>query len=347
MHKSMLCALLCLLGSFAPSLAYFDPAKKTHAHATGGCPTNGSNHAEYPFDSVLPPLTAHPFNVSHWVQQYVSALAAQPTDYATLRKLKRASAEHSFNLPKSFDQRWFDFIQIKLKMLDSLELRMNVSKLWRPGRNLIDVGGGHGMLGAYLMAKYGMQVKVFEAASSYQCEEILSSPLKVNFFDGHSLPVANNAADAVSFMSVLHHAGNATERLLSEAARVARKWILVLEDTQTPEVSQRNRQHDPGGIFRTDDNWKQLFQRVPGFSLVRAGYVGAPVARHGFVSTVRGDEKRCFQKWYVLEARSQRTVEQSLDAVCSWRAPNLMTGGGGRLGALRRFGGMRGGGDDR
>ena len=304
------CALIRNLLFLRSVLAYYDPARKTHA-AGQGCSTNGSNHREYPTDTVLPPLEAHPFNVSRWVVQYVSALTAQPTDIVMLRKLKAASDSArpagGFSLPNSLDQNWFDFMQVKFKMLDALENRMKADELWRPGCSLIDVGGGHGMLAAYLMARHDMHVKVFDVPSSYQCKEILSSPLKVHFFDGQSLPVADSAADAVSFMSVLHHAANSTETLLREAARVSRRWILVLEDTQTPAVAKRNQQHDPRGVFRTDTEWKQLFKLVPNFHLVRDGYVGNPVltGRKGFVFGVNGDEPRCFSKWYVLESRRQ------------------------------------------
>jgi len=125
--------------------------------------------------------------------------------------------------------------------------------------------------------------------------------LRVNFFDGQVLPLKSNAADAVSFMSVLHHAGNSTRRLLHEAARIARSWIIVLEDTQTSAMTERNKRHDPRGIFRSDAQWKRELKRVPGFCLARHGYVGKPLRRGSFVYGVWGDEPRCFSKWYVLE----------------------------------------------
>ena len=115
------------------------------------------------------------------------------------------------------------------------------------------------MLGAYLMARYSMDVMVFDVPDSYQCEEILSSALKIHFYRGGTLPVKNRSADAVTFMSVLHHAANATDTLLHEAARIARRWIVVLEDTQTPGVARRNKQHDGHGIFRRNFSACQAF----------------------------------------------------------------------------------------
>ena len=285
--------------------AYLDPARKT-SHAPSHCAVSSSSHDSYPASTVLPPHWANTFDAAGWVKRYVTALTVWPVDFGTLRVLQIASENasgtaDSFGLPKHFEQNWFDFIQAKFKMLDALEVRAGLHALWQPQRSLVDIGGGHGMLAAYLMARHGTNVTVFDIANSYQCEEIVSSVLRVNFFDGQVLPLKSNAADAVSFMSVLHHAGNSTRRLLHEAARIARSWIIVLEDTQTSAMAKRNKKHDPRGIFRTDAEWKQEFKRVPGFCLARDGYVGRPLRRGNFVYGVRGDEPRCFSKWYVLE----------------------------------------------
>ena len=285
--------------------AYLDPARKT-SHAPSHCAVSSSSHDSYPTSTVLPPHWANTFDAAGWVKRYVAALTVWPVDFGTLRVLQIASENasgtaESFGLPTHFEQNWFDFIQAKFKMLDALEVRAGLHALWQPQRSLVDIGGGHGMLAAYLMARHGTNVTVFDIANSYQCEEIVSSVLRVNFFDGKVLPLKSNAADAVSFMSVLHHAGNSTRRLLHEAARIARSWIIVLEDTQTSAMAKRNKKHDPRGIFRTDAEWKQEFKRVPGFCLARDGYVGRPLRRGNFVYGVRGDEPRCFSKWYVLE----------------------------------------------
>ena len=61
-------------------------------------------------------------------------------------------------------------------------------------------------------------------------------------------------------MGVLHHAANSTAKLLHEAARVARKWIVVVEDLDTGANAKRNTKHDPNGIFRRREEWESLFR---------------------------------------------------------------------------------------
>ncbi|KAL1528965.1 hypothetical protein AB1Y20_010286 [Prymnesium parvum] len=294
--------------------AYRDPAART-SELRVRCASGASNHDDYPAATVLPPPWASAFDVHAWVKDYNAALMARPMNSTRLWELRESSSSNvngSFSLPRRFDQEWFAFLQVKLRMLEALEERAGLHDLWRPGRSLLDVGGGHGMLAAYLMARHGVHVQAFDVANSYQCDEIAASRLKVHFFDGVSLPFRNRSVDAVSFMSVLHHAANQTESLLREAARISRRWIIILEDTQTPAVAARNAKHDASGIFRTDAQWKEVFQRVAGFSLSRDGYVGAALVRHGYTIGVEGDEWRCFLKWYVLEARST-SAPQSAD----------------------------------
>ena len=73
-------------------------------------------------------------------------------------------------------------------------------------------------------------------------------------------------------MNVLHHAANLTVPLLRQAANIARHFILITEDMDG--VTNRNllHAHDPQGIFRSDPEWKQLFEReLPEFALRRSG----------------------------------------------------------------------------
>ena len=50
----------------------------------------------------------------------------------------------------------------------------------------------------------------YEVRDSYQCPEILRSPLMINFYDGQVIPEAEASVDVVAFFSVLHHAARAT-----------------------------------------------------------------------------------------------------------------------------------------
>ena len=66
-------------------------------------------------------------------------------------------------------------------------------------------------LDAYISARYDVNIVAFDVRNSYQCSEILASPLHINFFDGNadslllgSQPIAPNTFDAVSVRTVSH-----------------------------------------------------------------------------------------------------------------------------------------------
>ena len=101
----------------------------------------------------------------------MAALTTWPVDFLTLRVLQIASENasgtaDSFGLLKHSEQNWFDLIQAKFKMLDALEVRAGSHALWQPQRSLVDIGVGDGMLAAYLMARHGTNVTVFDIANS-------------------------------------------------------------------------------------------------------------------------------------------------------------------------------------
>ena len=165
-----------------------------------------------------------------------------------------------------------NFLNFKAPILDAFERSMHVQHtLWRPGMSLLDVGGALGLQAAYLAAAHGVKATVYEVPFTSDCPNILQSPFRVNFFWG-TLPEPSRSHDAVSFMNVLHHAANLTVLLLRQAADIARRYILITEDVDG--VTNRNllHAHDPQGIFRSDSEWKQLFEReLPEFALHRSG----------------------------------------------------------------------------
>ena len=165
-----------------------------------------------------------------------------------------------------------NFLNFKVPILEAFERSMHVQHaLWRPGMSLLDVGGALGLQAAYLAAAHGVKATVYEIPFTSNCPIILQSPFRVNFFQG-TIPEPSRSHDAVSFMNVLHHAANLTVPLLRQAANIARHFILITEDIDG--VTNRNllHAHDPQGIFRSDPEWKQLFEReLPEFALRRSG----------------------------------------------------------------------------
>jgi SAM-dependent methyltransferase len=88
---------------------------------------------------------------------------------------------------------------------------------------VLDVGCGDGLLTGFLartrpdLEVTGVDVLVREGAH-----------VPVDRFDGRALPYRDGSFDAVLCVDVLHHAED-PEALLTEAARVARRWV-VLKD---------------------------------------------------------------------------------------------------------------------
>lgn len=206
------------------------------------------------------------------------------TDLMALHALggvwKWSEPETTHNKPFGFH------LQMKAHILHALEEQTALSgKLWRPGMSLLDVGGGPGWLGAYLMGKYSMEVVVYEVPSTADCSAFLHSPFNVHFFTG-DLPVASRSYDAVSFVSILHHAAERTQLLLEQAAVIARRWIVVIEDLDVGFNRLQLQHHDGNGMFRSEQEWVALFAKVcGGFSLLRKG----KLQKRGVPRTIKND----------------------------------------------------------
>ncbi len=100
-------------------------------------------------------------------------------------------------------------------------LAAHLAELAPEGIRILDVGCGDGRIDRTLM----------DARSDLEIEgiDVLVRPtplIPVRAFDGETIPHADAAFDAVMFVDVLHHAADPL-RLLREAARVARRWIII------------------------------------------------------------------------------------------------------------------------
>ena len=94
--------------------------------------------------------------------------------------------------------------------------------------------------------------------------------------DGQNIPETTGVCDVTLFAYVLHHAANNTFHLLQEAGRVSRPasgFVLLAEDLAEPTNNartERNLQHDPHGIFRTEEEWRALLPAM-GLEILEGG----------------------------------------------------------------------------
>ena len=77
-------------------------------------------------------------------------------------------------------------------------------------------------------------------------------------------PIDFHKFDLVIVNFVLHHASNNTLFLLEQIRNISSKYILIGEDLSELNYDlkwhHRNYIHQPGGIFRSDEEWQILFK---------------------------------------------------------------------------------------
>jgi hypothetical protein len=111
-----------------------------------------------------------------------------------------------------------------------------------------------------------------DKGKSYTCID-LESPQKtgqggynkdVLTYNGRDLPFNKDDFDLVIVNFVLHHASNNTLFLLEQIKSISNKYILIGEDLSELNYDmrwhKRNFIHQPGGVFRSDEEWKILFK---------------------------------------------------------------------------------------
>lgn len=279
---------------------YHDPAKGIEKGEQALCTERTKNHVDRVSKTLVPPGLK--FDVAKWAVEYDAAMQADDTE--ALQRLRNTGEGYEMDPPMG--QHWFDYIQIKTHMLDVLQHQMGLEgELWLPRSSLLDIGTGHGYLAAFLVGRYGISAVGYDIPFSYQCKTLMASPLTVNLYDGKAIPEGNRSFDAVSFMSVLHHAATNTPALLRQAAQIARTYILVIEDLEVgTEVNHKhNMKHDPNGIFRSDTQWREVFRNeCPDFEVVKSGPVGGIVKNHGVaIGTEKSNRLDEIQGFYVLK----------------------------------------------
>ena len=114
-------------------------------------------------------------------------------------------------------------------------------------------------------------------------------------YDGKTLPFESNTFDLVNVGFVLHHASENTLGLLKQIKSISRKHVIIGEDVAAQDYPmswhKRNWSHHPGGMFRSDEEWRHLFELF-GMKLI---------ASYG-VRRIDDPDDRLYRAIYVLDA---------------------------------------------
>lgn len=197
------------------------------------------------------------------------------------RILARAASSEAAPLPDRLEQP--ERQPFKAHVLDALDfsLPQELPNVWRPASKILDVGAGQGEIASYLTAKHGVQIKAYDVSAPKDNKWGMGGNKWKNFrgfpvevFNGRTLPLeADRSHDVVMFNSVLHHAAGNAKSLIREAARIARRAIVLIEDVDVTSelnplryfVSARNVYHDRAGIFRQHQTWISMLENETGF----------------------------------------------------------------------------------
>jgi hypothetical protein len=218
----------------------------------------------WPFDAVLPNATVKFDDFGHKIQ------VGMAPDRFTAAELM-----------------WRSFVDIGL--FEQMKQRKNATS------RLCDIGAADGAVTAYVADAFHMIAHAYDIMMPDENlfsmkESRVKTPIRL--FDGHHIPEQDDACDLTLFSFVLHHAGASTFTLLQEAKRVTRAggFVLIAEDmgsTADMARAQRNAEHDPNGIFRSEEEWLALLPamglRVVDYSPMWPGNLSTP--QEYFIST--------------------------------------------------------------
>ncbi len=152
------------------------------------------------------------------------------------------------------------------------EIGGKIAPFLEPGMTLLDVGSGTGRLSQWLARRVGVQPTTTDLVEYGNRARDLPF---IRMQDPVRLPAGDDAFDAVMMLFVLHHMErwDDQERLVAEAARVAKRRIVIIEDTPTSRLDRAfnvfwdwilNLRH---GVpkpftFRTAEGWRSVFLRA-------------------------------------------------------------------------------------
>jgi ubiquinone/menaquinone biosynthesis C-methylase UbiE len=148
------------------------------------------------------------------------------------------------------------------------EVGRRVAPHLRPSERVLDLGAGTGLISRWLARRVGIQPSLADLVRyRNRCREF---PF-LEMADPFHVPAADGSFDAALLLFVLHHNPyEAQSKVLTEAARLASRRLIVLEDTPEGRVEWGgnvfwdkllNLRH---GVptpfaFRTRDEWLPVF----------------------------------------------------------------------------------------
>jgi len=151
------------------------------------------------------------------------------------------------------------------------EVGMKVAPHLERGATLLDLGAGTGFISRWLKERTGAEPTLTDVVAYNNRERSLPF---LTLGDPLNVPVEDGSFDVVMLLFVFHHVEGweDQEQLLDEAVRIAKRRIVVMEDT--PETRSdlvfnkawdwvlNRRHHVPCPFtFRRADEWIDLFKR--------------------------------------------------------------------------------------
>jgi ubiquinone/menaquinone biosynthesis C-methylase UbiE len=152
------------------------------------------------------------------------------------------------------------------------EIGRRVAPHLESGTDVLDLGSGTGRISRWLARRVEIRPTL---ADVVEFENRVGGFPYVRLQDPRRLPFDDRSFDAILLLFVLHHvaAWEDQERLVTEAARVARGRLVIMEDTPTSVVDRAfnvawdwilNLRH---GVpkpftFRTAAGWERVFGRA-------------------------------------------------------------------------------------
>lgn len=113
---------------------------------------------------------------------------------------------------------------------DARQKFLRIQPVLTDGASILDIGSGYGTVTEVLRNNR------FSVTAVDVADQAIEDGLKPIVYDGTNLPFASNSFDFALLLTVLHHCPK-PEQVLSEAARVARK-VIVIEDVYRNKLQQ-------------------------------------------------------------------------------------------------------------